>query len=717
MNVIRLQGKGGSMPSLLFVLANLLVVVASLSAAELLFGRRQPARRFLAAVAGIPIIVYAVQMVLGNLGLLRIGPAVGCMAALAGLLALLAWCKAGKDEAAGADAPPARSAEEVVYGWLALGLLAGVAALAIASICFQGTAFVGDDVAYHAIAPAQWYQDQRLTLPACSYTAYYPMNAELFCLWFLLPLGCDGMAWMAGAYWTLLLAAAAFILVQGQGQKAHVAAMCTALVLASPVVLRQARSFTACDLSCPALIFAAAAMILPLRKLASGGGRLADAVYGGLLAGLAAGTKVTMAPLALVLLVAVALLSSRATPGRLRVLAVVLFTAALLLTGSYWYVRNIVLTGNPFYPAAVATWAGPFDAAAQRPTKLIYWLLGPGRSMKHIIPLAADFTEWPLGLFVLSAGGGLVAAFRLLRRKAADDFQRQHALVLCAIALVALAAHPFTPYSATANMPLGSDSPRILLRFLLVPFAAGMILAGPLLAAKQKHSALCWALGTLGIVTAFGYGAGIRPQLIGHYGPISFAAGAVVLAGFSLFRRAGAKIRWPKTAAVIAVAAFLAVETLLLPYHQRLTDARLLGNESAPSGVNGAWLALEKLPPGSRVLCVLHAWYPLFGRHFQFKVQPVLADGSPYRPLHEQWRAGMSWWQLLGMGRPPGLEQFTANVLKTGAPYLALFRQPATWDPPNQWLPQYRLLNESPSARLIFGDNVSALYRLDRQGR
>ena len=210
-----------------------------------------------------------------------------------------------------------------------------------------------------------------------------------------------------------------------------------------------------------------------------------------------------------------------------------------------------------------------------------------------------DFTGWPFGFFLVSAGGGLLALVRLLRRKVPDDPQRQYIAVLSLMAVIVLVLHPFIPYSGTTNSPVGAEPPRIELRYLLIPFAIGIILAGPLLDAKNRRRPLCWALGALAIVTAFGYSESLRPGLIRHYGAVSFALGAAALVSLNPVAWIWSRIRCRKTAAFIAVAVLLVAEVLMLPYHQRLTDARILDYLSPDGGANPTWTALEKLPPGS----------------------------------------------------------------------------------------------------------------------
>ena len=347
---------------------------------------------------------------------------------------------------------------------------------------------------------------------------------------------------------------------------------------------------------------------------------------------------------------------------------------------------------------------------------MIYWLLGEGSSLEQRLSLAVQLAGWPPGLFLVSAGGGLLALLRLLRRKTPDAQQRQHVAVLCLIAVIVLALHPLIPYSGMTNAPVGAESPRIELRYLLVPFAIGIILAGPLLDAKNKRRPLCWALGTLAIVTAFGYSDSLRPSLIRHYGAVSFALAAAALVSLNPVARIWSRIRRRQTAAFIAVAVLLVAEVLMLPYHQKLTDARILGYLSS-DGANPTWTALEKLPPGSHIVPMLHRSYLLYGRHFQFQVQPVLADGSPFQPIHQRWKTGLGWWPLVGFGDPLEPAPFVANLLKTDAQYVVVARQEVIRYPLEAWPPQYKLLRESPHAKLVAENEFAALFQLKPPAR
>ena len=638
-------------------------------------------------------------MVLGNLGLLRIGPAILLLLALAGPLWLLAWRRSAKGEAGIAAVPPQRSEDEVAYWWLAAGLLCGLGALAFASTCLQGTDFWGDDLVYHATASAKWYQQQKLSLAPHHYSGYYPMNAELFSLWFILPLGRDGMVWMAGAYWTFLFAVATFVLVRAQGQKAHVAAMCTALVLATPSVIFLARAFTACDLGAAALVMAATAMAMPSRSAAAGGDRLADATCAGLLGGLAVGAKVPMLLPALILLAVIAVLPRRTISVRQRIVAATAFATALVLTGGYWYLRNLILTGNPLFPASAAIFSGPFDAAAQRSTKLIYWLLGEGCNLKQRLALLMYFTAWPFGLFLVSAGGGLLAvpataAPRGARRSAAAVHRR--AVLACRDRPGVLPLHALLGHGQHAR---GRRTPKTCMRFLFIPFAFGIVLAAPLFDVKNRALRLCWALGVLAIATALGYSESLRPVLIGHYGPVTFALGAAALVSLNPVVAIWGRIRRRKTAAFGAVAAFLMAEVLLLPYHQRLTDAQdsrlSFHRQRGQSDLDGVGETAPRLDHRSRFAAILSALWA------------SLSVSGPSRPCRRRIfpatpRAMENRARLVAVGRVQRSARssaFVANLLKSDAEYVVVARQSSLRYPPEQWPPQYKLLRESPHAR------------------
>ena len=111
-----------------------------------------------------------------------------------------------------------------------------------------------------------------------------------------------------------------------------------------------------------ALAVAWAAEFIPQRDRQSGlaatSGFVAVCVLAGLLAGAACGTKyfgvVFAAQLGVVLLVVAALRAAR-TPGHAWLPAVLqaglVYTAAVLLAGCWWYVRSFLISGDPVHPA------------------------------------------------------------------------------------------------------------------------------------------------------------------------------------------------------------------------------------------------------------------------------------------------------------------------------------------------------------------------------
>ena len=134
-------------------------------------------------------------------------------------------------------------------------------------------------------------------------------------------------------------------------------------------------------------------------------------VVRGALSGLALGVKVSAAPATLVVAAMLAL-RARAQPiarGRAAATVALALGATWLATGGYWYLRNLVHTGNPVYPAAFLAWPG---ATFPETTLLEYARhYGLRRALGDAVVVYAD---WPrahaalaaLGLAGLAAGSG-----------------------------------------------------------------------------------------------------------------------------------------------------------------------------------------------------------------------------------------------------------------------------------------------------------------------
>ena len=206
----------------------------------------------------------------------------------------------------------------------------------------------------------------------------YPLNADLLFLWPTMLRG--DIRWTDGAQaLTALLAALAIAAIGGEVGASRRSRLFAALVfLLMPVVLRQAAS---CYTDVTLAAFYGAAVWGATRHARDGAG--APLLLCGLAAGLLAGTKYHFL-LPLAALAPLLVLGVRRAPSRLegwRRAVLLFFTPAAALS-AYWYVRNLVVLGNPFYPYPLAL--GPLtifptalnpDDPLVRGRSILGWLL------------------------------------------------------------------------------------------------------------------------------------------------------------------------------------------------------------------------------------------------------------------------------------------------------------------------------------------------------
>ena len=216
-------------------------------------------------------------------------------------------------------------------------------------------------------------------------------------------------------------------------------------------------------------------------------------LFAGAAAGLAAGTKLSfLAPVALLTLAI--FVFSRG--GRIR--STLTFSAPMLIAGGYWYLRNLIVVGNPI----PYTTFGPLGL----PSPERAFELRPGFSVAHYWNDFEIWTDWffpklaeelgPLWPVVLA--GVLVAGFYALRR-GTDPLLR----VLGGVALLTALAYVFTPLTAG-----GEEGEPIAfewnIRYLAPAVAIGFAIL-PLLPAfsstPRRRSVSLLALAALALVT------------------------------------------------------------------------------------------------------------------------------------------------------------------------------------------------------------------------
>jgi hypothetical protein len=205
-----------------------------------------------------------------------------------------------------------------------------------------------DSLTYHLPAAAQWVQTGRVGLyetwfynPANTYS---PLAGSTFIAWLMAPMGNDVLARFVAAPALLMLFFGMTLLCRSAGAGICVAALvtlaaCCARPFISQVILAKD------DLFVVAFFVAAAAALAP--------GRLRDGLGSwrlGIAVGLLLATKYTaLLSLPLLLLAADAPWRAGWRWHKLAILA-----GLVLVIAGPWYARNIVLTGNPLYPADVS---------------------------------------------------------------------------------------------------------------------------------------------------------------------------------------------------------------------------------------------------------------------------------------------------------------------------------------------------------------------------
>ena len=215
--------------------------------------------------------------------------------------------------------------------------------------------------------------------------------------------------------------------------------------------------------------------------------------FAGAAAGLAVGTKLSfLAPVALLFL-AVPLVS-RGT----RVRSTAAFTVPMLLAGAYWYIRNLLVVGNPIPYSAF----GPLGLPAPERA----FELRPGFSVAHYWDQPEIWWDWfapklseelgPLWPLVLA---GVIAVGVLAIRRGADPLLR----ALGGVALLTALAYLVTPLTAG-----GEEGEPIAfewnIRYLAPAVAIGLAIL-PLLpvlsSTPRRRSVSLFALGALALIT------------------------------------------------------------------------------------------------------------------------------------------------------------------------------------------------------------------------
>ncbi len=474
--------------------------------------------------AGVAIVL---ALVLGSLGLFR--GWIYLVVAVAAAAAVWRW-QERIPSAAPAPEPP-RVASSVALTAAGLALVALAAAVFSVGVRLKyGTGMTGFDSTWYHGPFAAGLASSGDTFPlhflAPQFLSwFYPQNSELIHSLGILGFDNDLLSPLINFGWLGGCLLAAWCIGRPYGG-APVSAGGVALVLASTAMIDQAGEARN-DIVGTFFILTALALLV---NFGAGGRRLGlgPVLLIALAAGLAAGTKVNYIPAALALLAGALVLTEPAVRGKAWLPAV----AAALVGGGYWYLRNLVHSGNPLpwidHLGPIGLPGPDQDVGGRGAGSVWSYLTDPEVIGDWFLPGLGDgFGDgWPI--LLLAAGAGLA----LCLARGSGPARRTGAAVGIALVLAWLVAP--TSASGPPGEPAGFVSG---LRYLAPAAAVGLALlgsaVGPRGAARRwlaMAALLLLAPFTMAFSSTWGFGYWL--------GALAVAAAVWLLAAGFMFARA-----------------------------------------------------------------------------------------------------------------------------------------------------------------------------------
>jgi hypothetical protein len=480
-----------------------------------------------------------------------------------------------------------------------------------------------DSTWYHGPFAAGFFQSGDtwdLHLIAPQFLAWlYPANAEIFHAAGMLAFGRDLLSPLLNLGWFVGCLLACWCI----GRPYRVAPWSLALgavALSLPVLSDQAGEARN---DIVGIFFLLAAVAIALNAWARGGASLTASVrtrripgksanafaVSGLAAGMAAGTKLNFLLPAAVLVLGLPLLA----PAGKRLRALAATGLGALAGGGYWYLRNLVHTGNPlpwFDHLGPIALPAPEQALGGREGHSVLGYLTDGSVWSDwLLPgLHGGLTIlWPL-LAGLALTGLLLPVLALRGSSSTADVAeepRDRGLALALAGLTGLAvivAWLIAPTSASGpeGMPRGFESG---LRYLAPALVLGFALLPAVLSARLRRA-----------------GAGCSSRAAASL----FFAPAPLSDGRNLFRRktqqAGGTPR-PRPATLMLLALFAAI-AIGYPVQRHYLQNRYANPTFAAPGLNAAFKWADAIS-GARIATTSTRQYPLFGTDLSNRVQYI----------------------------------------------------------------------------------------------
>ncbi len=328
---------------------------------------------------------------------------------------------------------------------------------------------------------------------------FYPQVSELLHAGGILLFGNDFLSPLINMAWLGLALFAGWCIGRPYGTGAVGLAAVAAVMAANLLFSRQPGNANN-DVVAIALFLSSVAVLLnarwPERSAETGkqpsGPPSGVLIVGGLAAGLALGTKLTVVPPVLALTIGVIWISG----GGYRLRASAEWLGAMVVGSGCWYIRNLIVSGNPFPWQSI----GPIHHAealqGRHPYAIVHYATDTSVWGRYFTPALHERLGvlWPAYLAL-----AVIAVVLVLWRGGRVE------RMLGAVAVVAAIAYLLTPLGASGpdGMPVGF---RLNIRYL----APGLVLALTMLAIppftgdraiwRLRSRARVWRLGALGVL-------------------------------------------------------------------------------------------------------------------------------------------------------------------------------------------------------------------------
>jgi hypothetical protein len=504
-----------------------------------------------------------------------------------------------------------------------------------------------DTLWYHMPFAARFAQTGSVTgiqfTQADPFVAYYPANSELFHAIGILALHGDWLSPLLNLSWLAVALLASWCLGRPwRVERLTLLAGCLAFSLPVLSTTQPGEAFN--DMVGLASLLAAAALVAnrpdDLRMLA----------VAGLALGLAAGTKYTFIVPALVLVVAMAV---RAPRGKRRAV-LAHFALPGVLTGGWWYLRDLIRVGNPLGlqlhvgPLTLPGPPSPLANALQETvisqiSNLSLWSSRFAPGLNHAVgPL------WPLvlALGVVAVLGGIALV--------TDGLMR----VLAVTAAVTGVSYLFLPTGAS-GIEQGTNLFEVNLRYLTPALLLAILLLPILVRLRAPRALDALGPGLAVVLLATQLGHALWPtQALRHLAFILVLAVAAV----SLWR--ARLLRWRATTRLLAIAFALLVAAGAAAFEvqRHYFDRRYLVGDRQDRGLGLIYRWAQGVASSRVALYGTVLQYPLYGardtNYVGYLGEPA-PDGG-YRPIAScrTWRAtiasgGYRWLVIVTPGPTP----------------------------------------------------------------